>query len=88
MCRNIKTLFNFEPPASNDEICASADQFVCKISGSKKPSKRNQEVFDRAVDEISDVVRELLNTLVTDAAPKDRLVEAEIAKARAAQRFG
>ncbi len=88
MCRNIKTLFNFEPPASDDEIRASADQFVRKISGSKKPSKRNQEVFDRAVDEISDVVRELLNTLVTDAAPKDRLVEAEIAKARAAQRFG
>jgi len=88
MCRNIKTLFNFEPPASDDEIRASADQFVRKISGSKKPSKRNQEVFDRAVDEISDVVRELLNTLVTDAAPKDRLVEAEKVKARAAQRFG
>ena len=88
MCRNIKTLFNFEPPASDDEIRASADQFVRKISGSKKPSKRNQEVFDRAVDEISDVVRELLDTLVTDAAPKDRLVEAEKAKARAAQRFG
>jgi hypothetical protein len=88
MCRNIKTLFNFEPPASDDEIRASADQFLPKISGSKKPSKRNQEVFDRAVDEISDVVRELLDTLVTDAAPKDRLVEAEKAKARAAQRFG
>ncbi len=87
MCRNIKTLYNFAPPASDDEIRASAHQFVRKISGTTKPSKANQEAFDRAVDEVSEVVRELLESLVTSAPPKDRLVEAEKAKARAAQRF-
>jgi hypothetical protein len=88
MCRNIKTLFNFEPPANDDEIRASAHQFVRKISGTTKPSRQNQEIFDRSVDEISDIVRGLLDSLVTTAAPKDRLVEAEKAKLRATQRFG
>ena len=88
MCRNIKTLFNFEPPANDDEIRASAHQFVRKITGTTKPSRQNQEIFDRSVDEISDIVRGLLDSLVTTAAPKDRLVEAEKAKLRATQRFG
>jgi hypothetical protein len=88
MCRNIKTLFNFEPPANDDEIRASAHQFVRKISGTTKPSRQNQEIFDRSVDEISDIVRGLLDSLVTTAAPKGRLVEAEKAKLRATQRFG
>ena len=88
MCRNIKTLFNFEPPANDDEIRASAHQFVRKISGTTKPSRQNQEIIDRSGDEISDIVRGLLDSLVTTAAPKDRLVEAEKAKLRATQRFG
>ena len=88
MCRNIKVLANFEPPATDDEVRASALQFVRKISGSTKPSKANQEAFDRAVDEVTRVTRELLDSLVTAAPPKDRAVEAERARARAALRYG
>ena len=88
MCRNIRQLHNFEPPATDDEVRASALQFVRKISGSTKPSKANQEAFDRAVDEVTRVTRELLDSLVTAAPPKDRAVEAERARARAALRYG
>ena len=88
MCRNIRQLHNFEPPATDDEVRASALQFVRKISGSTKPSKANQEAFDRAVDEVTRVTRELLDSLVTAAPPKDREVEAERARARAALRYG
>lgn len=88
MCRNIKTLFNFEPPATDDEIRAASIQFVRKISGSTKPAKANEAAFDEAVDEISTVVRELLDSLVTSAPAKNRQVEAEKARARAAKRFG
>jgi hypothetical protein len=87
MCRNIKTLFNFDPPATDEEIRASAIQFVRKLSGSTKPSKANELAFDRAVEAISEISQELLQSLVTNALPKDR--EAEVAKARARtqQRF-
>ena len=88
MCRNIKTLFNFEPPATNDEIRASAVQFVRKLSGSTKPSQANAAAFELAVDEISSVTKILLDSLVTNAAPKDRLVEAEKARARVQRQFG
>src|SRR5262245_17073454 len=88
MCRNIKTLHNFSPPATNDEVRASALQFVRKLSGFTKPSKQNEAVFDRAVDEVTRVARELLDSLVTTAPPKDREVEAAKAKARSAVRFG
>ncbi len=88
MCRNIKTLFNFDRPATDDEIQASALQFVRKLSGSTKPSAANQEVFDRAVVKVADVARELVDSLVTQAPPRDREVEAEKARARAATRFG
>ena len=88
MCRNIKTLFNFDPPATDDEIQVSALQFVRKLSGSTKPSATNQEVFDRAVVKVADVARELVDSLVTQAPPRDREVEAEKARARAATRFG
>jgi hypothetical protein len=88
MCRNIRTLHNFEPPATEEEIHASSLQYVRKISGSAKPSQANQEVFDRAVEEIADVTRRLLDGLVTNAPPKDREVEAAKAKARAAERYG
>ncbi len=88
MCRNIRTLHNFEPAATDDEVDAAALQYVRKISGSTKPSKANQEVFDRAVHEIAHVTRHLLEDLVTSAPPKDRAVEAEKAKARSAARFG
>ena len=88
MCRNIRQLHNFEPPATDDEVRASALQFVRKISGSTKPSKANQKAFDRAVDEVTRVTRELLDSLVTAAPPKDREVEAERARARAALRYG
>ena len=88
MCRNIRTLHNFEPPATEDEIQASSLQYVRKISGSTKPSQANQEVFDRAVEEIADVTRRLLDGLVTSAPPKDREVEAAKARARAAERYG
>ncbi len=88
MCRNIKTLHNFEPPATEDEVRAAAIQYVRKVSGGSKPSKANEEVFARAVDEVADVTQRLLAELVTNAAPRDREVEAKRARARAAQRFG
>ena len=87
MCRNIKTLFNFEPPATEEEIRASAVQFVRKLSGFTKPSKANEEPFERAVDEVADVARRLLTVLQTNAPPRDREVEAMKARARAAERF-
>ena len=77
MCRNIKTLFNFEPPATDDEIRASALQYVRKISGSTKPSRANTEAFQSAVDEITDVTRRLVESLVTNAPPRNREAEAE-----------
>ena len=88
MCRNIKTLYNFEPPASQDEVRAAALQFVRKLSGFNKPSRRNEAVFDRTVDRVSEVAWELLDTLVTQAPPRDREVEAAKARARAQKRFG
>ena len=87
MCRNIKTLFNFEPPATEDEIRASALQFVRKLSGFSKPSQANAGAFDRAVDDVSAAARKLLNSLHTHAPARDRAVEAEKAKARARERF-
>ncbi len=87
MCRNIKTLHNFEPPATEDEVHASALQYVRKISGSTKPSQANQEAFDDAVEKIRAVTQELLDRLVTSAPPKDREVEAAKARARAEARF-
>lgn len=87
MCRNIRSLHNFAPPASNDEVHAAALQYVRKISGTTKPSKTNQEAFDRAVHEIAHVTEHLLEDLVTTAPPKDREVEAEKRKARAAKRY-
>ena len=88
MCRNIKTLHNFDPPATDDEVRASAIQFVRKLSGFTKPSKQNEAVFERAVDEVTHAARTLLDSLVTAAPPRDRDVEAAKAKARAAVRFG
>lgn len=88
MCRNIKTLFNFEPPATDDEIRASALQFVRKLSGFTKPSQANEEIFERAVGEVSDVARRLIDSLVTNAPTKDREVEAAKARERTAARFG
>ena len=88
MCRNIKTLFNFEPPATNDEVRAASLQFVRKLSGFTRPSKANEEVFELAVERVLAVAEELLNSLVTTAESRDRLVESERAKARTAQRFG
>jgi len=87
MCRNIKTLFNFEPPATEEEIRAASLQFVRKLSGFNKPSRANQAVFDAAVDSISVVASELLGSLTTTADPRNREVEADKARARAAQRF-
>ncbi len=87
MCRNIKTLFNFDPPASEDEIRAASLQFVRKLSGSTKPAKANAAAFERAVDEIAVVARELLDSLVTTAPPKYREIEAAKARARSARRF-
>jgi hypothetical protein len=88
MCRNIRTLFNFEPPATNDEIRASALQFVRKLSGFNAPSQANAMAFMRAVDEVSAAATRLLTSLETNAAPRDREVEAEKAKARSRARFG
>ena len=87
MCRNIRTLFNFEPPAGEDEIRAAALQYVRKISGFSKPSQANEEAFNRAVDEIANVSRSLLAALETSAPPKDREAEAAKAQARSALRF-
>ena len=88
MCRNIRTLHNFDPPASEDEIRAAALQYVRKVSGQTKPSRANEAVFDRAVDEVAAATRALLDELVTAAAPRDREVEAARARARAVERFG
>jgi hypothetical protein len=88
MCRNIRTLHNFEPPATEDEIHASALQYVRKISGFTRPSQANAEVFERAVEQVAEISRELLAELTTNAPPKDREVEAAKAKARAAERYG
>jgi hypothetical protein len=88
MCRNIRTLYNFEPPASEDEIHASALQYVRKISGFTRPSQANAEAFERAVERVAEISRELLAELTTNAPPRDREVEAEKAKARAAERYG
>jgi len=87
MCRNIKTLHNFEPPATEDEIRASALQFIRKLSGFAHPSQANRISFDRAVDQVTAAARELLGSLVTNAPPRDRDVEAAKARARAAVRF-
>lgn len=87
MCRNIKMLYNFAPPATKDEIRASALQFVRKLSGFTAPSKTNQVAFDRAVDKVTSVAQELLDALVTNASPRNREVEAAKARARASQRF-
>lgn len=87
MCRAIKTLANFEPPATDEEIRASALQFVRKLSGTSKPSKANEEVFARAVDEVTAAARRLVHSLTTSAPPRDRAVEMQKAKARSARRF-
>jgi len=87
MCRNIHTLHNFEPAATDDEVHAAALQYVRKISGTTKPSKANAEAFDRAVEEIAHLTRHLLEDLVSAAPPKNRDIEAEKAKARAAKRY-
>ena len=87
MCRNIKTLFNFDPPATDDEIRDAALQFVRKLSGTTRPSKRNEEAFERAVASIAAAARELLDSLETSQQPRDREVEAAKARARAAVRF-
>ena len=88
MCRNIKTLHNFEPPATDDEIAAAALQYVRKVSGSPKPSKANEAAFARAVADVTMITRRLLVDLVTTAPPRDREVEAARARARAEKRFG
>ena len=88
MCRNIKTLFNFEPSATDEEVQASALQFVRKLSGFNTPSKANEAVFDRAVEDVTRVARELVDALVTTAPSRDREVEAAKARARAVARFG
>lgn len=88
MCRNIRTLFNFEPPATDDEIRAAALQFVRKVSGFNSPSAANAAAFDRAVDEVAGAARRLLGGLVTTAEPKDRAVEAARARERSRERFG
>ena len=87
MCRNIKTLFNFEPPATDEEIRASSIQFVRKISGATKPSKVNQAAFDRAVDQVADAATDLIASLVTSAPSRNREIEAAKARERAAKRF-
>ena len=88
MCRNIKTLYNFKPPATEEEVRASALQFVRKLSGSTRPSKANEAAFNQAVDRVTKAARELLDSLITTAPPRDRAVEAAKARARAAERFG
>ena len=88
MCRNIKTLFNFAPPATDDEIQGASLQFVRKLSGFNKPSKANEPAFNHAIEEVTAVARTLLDSLVTNAEPRDREVEAARARARARARFG
>ena len=87
MCRNIRPLFNFDPPVTEDEVRAASLQFVRKISGFTKPSKANEASFDRAIDEVSAAAQRLLDALVTNAPPRDREVDAAKARARAAERF-
>ena len=88
MCRNIKTLFNFDPPATDEEVRAASLQFVRKLSGFTKPSQANQQVFDTAVDDVALVARRLIDSLVTSAPSRDRAEVAARARARAAERFG
>jgi hypothetical protein len=88
MCRNIKTLHNFEPPATDEEVRASAIQFVRKLSGFTKPSKANEDIFNEAVEEVTKSARKLIDSLITAAPPRDREVEALKARERAAERFG
>ncbi len=88
MCRNIKTLFNFEPPATDDEIHASSLQFVRKLSGTTKPSRANEAAFNRAVDEVAAAARKLIDSLVTSAEPRNREEEQAKHNARVAKRFG
>ncbi len=88
MCRNIKTLFNFNPPATSGEVREASIQFVKKLSGFPKPSRANEAAFNRAVEEVAEAVRNLLDSLVTVAEPRNRGVEAARARARAAKRFG
>ena len=88
MCRNIKTLFNFEPPATDEEVHAASLQFVRKLSGYNKPSQANSAAFDVAVEEVTSAARKLIDSLVTQAPARDREVEAQRAKARNARRFG
>ena len=88
MCRNIRILYNFSPPTTDDEVQAAAEQFVRKVSGMTKPSKANEEAFDKAVADVTDVTRRLLSALVTTAPPRDRDAEAAKRKARSAARFG
>lgn len=88
MCRNIKTLFNFDPPATNDEIQASSVQFVRKLSGFTKPSKANEAVFNQAVEDVANIARELIDSLVTNAPSRNREAEAAKARERALARFG
>jgi hypothetical protein len=88
MCRNIKTLYNFDPPATDDEVRAASLQFVRKLTGFNKPSRANEPAFDRAVDEVAGVARRLLDSLVTTAPSRDREIEAVRARERAAKRFG
>ena len=88
MCRNIRTLYNFDPPVTDDEIRAASLQFVRKLTGFNRPSHANEAAFERAVDETADVARRLLDSLVTSAPPRDREVEAEKARARGKERFG
>jgi hypothetical protein len=87
MCRNIRTLHNFEPPATEEEIRAAALQFVRKLCGFTRPAKANQAAFDRAVDQVTEAAHELLDSLVTNATPRNREAEARKARARAAERF-
>ena len=87
MCRNIRTLFNFDPPATDEEIRASSEQFVRKLSGFAKPSKANEAAFERAIEDVFKVARRLIDSLETSSPPRDREVEAQKARARAAERF-
>ena len=87
MCRNIRTLYNFEPPATDDEVAAAALQYVRKISGFTRPSQANAEAFERAVAQVAEISRDLLGALETNAPPKDREIEAAKARARAQQRY-
>jgi hypothetical protein len=88
MCRSIKTLFNFDPPATTDEVRAASLQFVRKLSGFSKPSRSNEEAFDLAIERVAAAAQEMLNSLMTNAAPRDRKAEAAKAKERAIRRFG